>query len=149
MSAGDSPMSEASMKQRDTPFYILIGLLSVQVAYGLYWAGYDVSARLDLWENQALATAFVHSLTMTQEVFFFSHVALNMVALGLTLAGRHWALPVFILSFVCDRADWVIMGSNNLFSILVDVDTWALFSFTLQGAIIALLVFLRFEGRLR
>ncbi|WP_323761399.1 hypothetical protein [Maricaulis sp.] len=137
------------MNNRDTPFYILIGLLSVQVAYGVYWAGYDLSARLDLWENSEMAAAFVQSLTLMQEVFFFAHVVLNMVTLGLALAGRHWALPVFVLSFVCDRADWVIMGSNNLFSMLVDVDSWALFSFTLQGAIIALLVFLRFEGRLR
>ena len=137
------------MNYRDTPFFILTGLLSVQVAYGLYWAGHDISARLGLWENQEMAIAFVQSLTTTQEVFFFSHVILNILALGLTLAGRHWALPVFILSFVCDRAVWIIMGSNNLFSILVDVDTWALFSFSLQGAIIALLVYLRFEGRLR
>lgn len=137
------------MNNRDTPFYILIGLLSVQVAYGLYWAGYDVSARLDLWDSPELAAAFVQSRTLMQEVFFFAHVAMNCIALALTLAGRHWALPVFIVSFVFDRADWVIMGGNNVFSILVDVDTWALFSFSLQGAIIALLVFLRFEGRLR
>jgi len=137
------------MNNRDTPFYVLIGLLSVQVAYGLYWAVYDVSARLGLWDSPELAIAFVQSLTLLQEVFFFSHVVMNCVALALTLAGRHWALPVFVVSFVFDRADWVIMGGNNVFSILVDVDTWALFSFTLQGAIIALLVYLRFEGRLR
>ncbi|WP_291842661.1 hypothetical protein [Maricaulis sp.] len=137
------------MTRRDTPFHILVGLLSVQVAYGAYWAINDISARIGLWPDPVLASAFVQSLTVTQEVFFFSHVIMNVVTLVLVLRGQRWALPAFILSFVLDRADWVIMGSNNLFSNMVNADAWALFSFTLQGAIIALLVFLTFEGRLR
>lgn len=137
------------MTRRDTPFFMLVGFLSLQVAYGAYWAVNDLTARLDLWPDPVLAAAFVQSLTGMQEVFFFSHVAMNFVALGLVLAGRRLALPAFILSFVLDRADWVIMGSNNLFSTMVNADAWALFSFTLQGTIIALLVYLTFEGRLR
>ncbi|WP_143743035.1 hypothetical protein [Maricaulis maris] len=137
------------MTRRDTPYYILIGLLSVQVAYGGYWAINDISARIGLWPDAALAAAFVQSLTLTQEVLFFSHVVMNLVTLVLVLRGKRWALPAFVLSFVLDRAEWVIMGSNNLFSTMVNVDAWTLFSFTLQGAIIAMLVFLTFEGRLR
>ena len=74
---------------------------------------------------------------------------MNLVTLVLVLRGLRLALPLFILSFVLDRADWVIMGSNNVFASMVNADAWALFSFTLQGAIIALLVYLTFEGRLR
>ncbi len=137
------------MPRRDAPFYILIGLLSVQVAYGLFWAVNDISARMGLWPDPLLAAAFVQSLTVLQEIFFFSHVVMNGVALVLALMGRRLALPTFILSFVLDRADWIIMGGNNVFSNMVNADAWALFSFTLQGAIIALLVYLTFEGRLR
>lgn len=135
--------------RRDIPDLALISLLAVQVAYAGFWAAHDISARLGLWADPVQAEAFILSLSLTQEILFFSHVILNVIALVLVLLRRGIALPVFILSFACDRIEWVIMGSNNLFSMMVDVDSWALFSFTLQGAIIALLVFMRFEGRLR
>ena len=135
--------------RRDIPDLALIGLLAVQVAYAGYWAAHDISARLGLWGDPVQAEAFILSLSLTQEVLFFSHVILNVIVLVMVLFRSGLALPTFILSFACDRIEWVIMGSNNLFSMMVDVDSWALVSFTLQGAIIALLVFLRFEGRLR
>ena len=40
------------------------------------------------------------------------------------------------------------MGGNTLFSSMVDVDAWALFSFSLQGAIFALLITLSMDGTL-
>ena len=88
-------------------------------------------------------------LSVTQEVLFFSHVIMNAVVLGLVWKQRWWALPAFILSFVLDRAEWVIMAGNVVFSNMVAVDAWTVFSFTLQGMIIALLVVLVSEGRLR
>ena len=69
------------MPRRDAPFYILIGLLSVQVAYGLFWAVNDITARMGLWPDPLLAAAFVQSLTVLQEVFFFSHVVMNGLSL--------------------------------------------------------------------
>lgn len=127
----------------------LVVLVVVQLVYGLCWAGHDISARLGLWTDPAQAEAFIGSLGIVQETLFFSHVAMNAVVLVLVLQSRWWALPAFILSFLLDRSEWVMMGGNTLFSSMVAVDVWALFSFTLQGAIIAFLVILVFEGRLR
>jgi len=127
----------------------LLVLMSIQVLYGLYWAAHDLTARLGLWPDADQAEAFVASLTAVQEVFFFSHVAMNVVVLVLVWMRRWWALPGFVLSFLLDRSEWVMMTDNIVFSNMVDVDAWAMFSFALQGAIIALLVILVFEGRLR
>lgn len=127
----------------------LLVLVGVQVLYGAYWALHDISARLGLWSDSDQAAAFVASLTAVQEVFFFSHVVMNAVVFVLVWKHRWWALPAFVLSFLLDRSDWVMMTGNVVFSGMVDVDAWALFSFALQGAIIALLVVLVFEGRFR
>lgn len=127
----------------------LLVLVGVQLLYGAYWALHDISARLGLWPDSDQAAAFVASLTVLQEVFFFSHVVMNAVVFVLVWKRRWWALPAFVVSFLLDRSDWVMMTGNVVFAGMVDVDAWALFSFALQGAIIALLVILVFEGRLR
>ncbi|WP_300542430.1 hypothetical protein [Maricaulis sp.] len=137
------------MRHLDVLYRVLVGCVGIQVIYGGYWALHDLSARLRLWPDPARAEAFVESLTPLQETLFFSHVAMNAVVLGLVLARLRLALPAFILSFALDRGEWVIMGGNTLFSSMVAVDAWAMFSFTLQGAIIALLLILTFEGELR
>ena len=108
-----------------------------------------MSARLGLWSNPDLADAFIRSLTLVQEVLFFSHVGMNIVTLGLVTMRRWWALPAFILSFALDRFEWVIMSGNDIFQILVDTDLWALFSFTLQGLIITVLMVMVFSGELQ
>ncbi|MAK65363.1 MAG: hypothetical protein CMF75_11590 [Maricaulis sp.] len=127
---------------------VLIALVAIQVLYGLYWALHDVTARLGLWPDAEQAADFVRSLGLVQEILFFSHVALNGVTLALVLLRWRLALPVFILSFVLDRGEWILMSGNTLFSDMVAVDAWALFSFTLQGAIFALLLILSFDGPL-
>lgn len=137
------------MRRSGLPYQALLGLVAIQVIYAGYWALHDISARLGLWTDIDTARTFVSSLTLTQEVLFFSHVFMNVVTFILVWKMRWWALPVFILSFVLDRAEWVMMAGNTVFSIMVAVDAWAMFSFTLQGMIIALLVILVFEGRLR
>lgn len=137
------------MRRSGLPYQALLGLVAIQVIYAGYWALHDISARLGLWADIDTARTFVSSLTLTQEVLFFSHVFMNVVTFILVWKMRWWALPVFILSFVLDRAEWVMMAGNTVFSIMVAVDAWAMFSFTLQGMIIALLVILVFEGRLR
>lgn len=134
---------------RDIAVLVLVGLVAVQVAYGVYWAAHDLTARLGLWSDAEQARAFVESLSAVQETLFFSHVIMNAVVLGLVLARRWLALPAFILSFLLDRSDWVMMSGNIVFSSMVSVDAWTVFSFTLQGAIVAMLVVLTFEGRLR
>ena len=137
------------MRRSGLPYLALLSLVAIQVIYAGYWAVHDISARMGLWADTDAARTFVSSLTVTQEVLFFSHVILNAVVLGLVWKQRWWALPAFILSFVLDRAEWVMMTGNVVFSNMVAVDSWTLFSFTLQGMIIALLVILVFEGRLR
>jgi len=137
------------MEGRDTPFHIAVGLIAIQVAYAGYWAVHDLTARFGLWPDADQADAFVQTLTLPQETLFFSHVILNVVVLVLLLMRRRLALPLFVLSFALDRVEWVMMSSNNLFSLMVNVDAWALFSFTLQASIISMLVFLTFEHRLR
>lgn len=126
----------------------LIVLVTIQVLYGLFWAGHDVSARLGLWPDAEQAVDFVRSLGLIQEILFFSHVVMNGVTLVLVLLRWRLALPVFILSFMLDRGEWILMSGNTLFSNMVAVDAWALFSFTLQGAIFALLLILSFDGSL-
>jgi hypothetical protein len=137
------------MRRDNIVFWVLVGLVVVQVVYAGYWALHDISARLGMWSDAGEADAFIASLTALQETLFFSHVVMNVVVLGLVLARRWLALPAFILSFLLDRAEWVMMSGNVVFSNMVAVDTWAVFSFTLQGTIIALLVALTFEERLR
>jgi len=137
------------MRRSGLPYLALLSLVAIQVIYAGYWALHDISARLGLWADTDAARTFVSSLTVTQEVLFFSHVIMNGVVLFLVWKLRWWALPAFILSFVLDRAEWVIMAGNVVFSNMVAVDAWTVFSFTLQGMIIALLVVLVFEGRLR
>ncbi len=126
----------------------LLILVAVQVAYGAYWALHDLSARLGLWPDAEQAADFVQSLGLIQEVLFFSHVVMNGVTLILVLLRWRLALPVFILSFMLDRGEWILMSGNTVFSSMVAVDAWALFSFTLQGAIFALLLILSFDGSL-
>jgi len=137
------------MRRDNIVFWVLVGLVVVQVVYAGYWALHDIAARLGMWSDAGEADAFIASLTALQETLFFSHVVMNVVVLGLVLARRWLALPAFILSFLLDRAEWVMMSGNVVFSNMVAVDTWAVFSFTLQGTIIALLVALTFEERLR
>lgn len=136
------------MVRKTVWYWILIGLVLVQVAYAGFWAAHDISARLGLWPEPAEAQAFIASLTLTQEILFFSHVILNVVVLALVWRHSRLALPVYVLSFILDRGDWVIMGGNTLFASMVDVDVWALFSFSLQGAIFALLITLSMDGTL-
>lgn len=137
------------MKRGGFFYRTLLTLVGIQVLYGIYWALHDISARLGLWPDPDQAEAFVTSLTAVQETFFFSHVVMNAVVFVLVWKRRWWALPAFVLSFLLDRSDWVMMTGNIVFSGMVDVDAWALFSFALQGAIIALLVILVSDGRLR
>ena len=137
------------MRRWNILYRSLIGLILIQVAYGGYWAVHDISARLGLWSDADQASAFVSSLGLVQEILFFSHVGMNVVVLVLALQKRWWALPAFIVSFLLDRSEWVIMSGNMLFASMVGGDLLSLFSFTLQGAIIALLVTLIFEQRLR
>ncbi|WP_203293342.1 hypothetical protein [Maricaulis parjimensis] len=127
---------------------VLIGLVVIQVLYGLFWALHDISARLGLWPDKLQAIEFVNSLGLVQEILFFSHVVMNGVTLMLVLLRWRLALPVFILSFILDRGEWILMSGNALFANMVAVDAWALFSFTLQGAIFALLLILSFDGSL-
>jgi len=141
--------TSARMKRGGFLYLPLLVLMGIQVLYGIYWALHDLSARMGLWPDADQAAAFVASLTAVQEVFFFSHVVMNVVVLALVCMRRWWALPAFVLSFLLDRSEWVMMTDNIVFSSMVDVDAWAMFSFALQGAIIALLVILVAEGRLR
>ena len=72
----------------------LIVLVTIQVLYGLFWAGHDVSARLGLWPDAEQAVDFVRSLGLIQEILFFSHVVMNGVTLVLVLLRWRLALPV-------------------------------------------------------
>lgn len=137
------------MKRHDQPYRLLVALVSVQVAYGIFWALHDISARLGLWPDADAAHAFVVSLNAPQEVFFFGHVVMNAGVLLCVLRRRWIALPAFILSFLLDRADWVMMSNNVVFTNMVPVDAWAVFSFALQGVIVALSAVLVFEGVLK
>jgi len=123
-----------------------LALLSVQVVYGFYWAGHDLSARLGLWQDAVLAQEFLAGLSLWQEFFFFSHVLLNCVVLWLAVKRHAFALPVFVLSFLFDRIDWVMMTGNTVFNDLFDVSGLTFFSFTLQALIIALLTCLSFDS---
>lgn len=122
-----------------------IGLLVLQVVYGLYWAWHDLSARLGLWSNEAVAQEFLASLSPTQEFFFFSHVALNIVALLLLVRRSRFVLPVFVLSFLCDRIDWVMMSKHTLFNTVFDASGLTMASFTVQALIITVLTVLTFD----
>lgn len=124
-----------------------LALLGLQVVYGLYWAGHDLSARLGLWPDAALAQQFLAGLSLWQEFFFFAHVILNCVVLLLLLKKHRFALPLFVLSFLFDRVDWVMMTGNTLFNELFDMTGLTFFSFTLQALIIALLTILAFDSR--
>ena len=126
----------------------LLILVAVQVVYGAFWALHDLSARLGWWPDPEQAADFVQSLGLVQEILFFSHVVMNAVTMALVLLRWRLALPAFVLSFMLDRGEWILMSSNTLFSNMVAVDAWALFSFTLQGAIFALLLILSFDGSL-
>jgi|GEM_PF-1721717 len=131
-----------------TVFHITLGLLLLQTLYGLYWAGHDLSARLGLWPDPVQAAEFVATLGLVQETLFFSHVILNVVALILARRHSRFALPVFVLSFLADRTDWVLMSDNTLFNTLFDWTPLTLISFTVQASIIALLTLLMFNGQL-
>lgn len=122
-----------------------IGLLVLQVVYGLYWAWHDISARLGLWSNETVAQEFLASLSPTQEFFFFSHVALNIVALLLLVRRSRFVLPVFVLSFLCDRIDWVMMTDHTLFNAMFDASGLTMASFTVQALIITVLTVLTFD----
>ena len=122
-----------------------IFLLALQALYGLYWAWHDISARLGLWQDEEIAREFLSSLTFTQELFFFSHVALNVVALILLIRRSRMVLPVFVVSFLFDRIDWVMMTHHTLFNDLFDGNGLTMASFTLQALIITVLTILTFD----
>ena len=132
-------------RAQNTIFTLAVTLMVIQVAYGVYWAGHDLSARLGLWPNEQLAEEFLNSLTFSQEAFFFSHVILNFVVLGLLLRRSRYTLPLFILSFILDRIEWVLMTDNTLFNQVFDGTILTISSFTLQALIIVLLTVLTFE----
>lgn len=124
-----------------------IVLVTLQVLYGLFWAGHDLSARLGLWPDPAIAQQFLSGLSWTQEFFFFGHVVLNCVVLWLVITKHHYALPVFTVSFLFDRIDWVMMTGNTAFNETFDVNGLTLASFSLQTLIFTMLAILAFAPR--
>ncbi|MBO6797333.1 hypothetical protein [Maricaulis sp.] len=133
------------LASNNTIFLTGVFLLVLQTLYGLYWAWHDISARLGLWQDEAVAQEFLASLTFTQEFFFFSHVTLNIIALLLLLRRSRFVLPVFVVSFLFDRIDWVMMTNHTLFNNLFDGSGLTMASFTVQALIITVLTILTFD----
>lgn len=139
-------------------YWLCIILVSFEILYGIYWAVPNIGIRLGLWPaawNTGLA-ALIETLSFWQEAGFFSHIVLNGIAL-LALLNRSVAcIPAFVVAFILDRIDWIILGLNPASHGVVDPG-WVEFisgfgsiglTAMLQMTAIALMASLLFNGQL-
>lgn len=97
-------------------FWLALLLVAAETLYGAYWAGIDVGLRLGIIPHSAAPdwAAILPTLTWMQEFVFFSHVVLNMLALAALALRWVGCLPLYIVSIIFDRLDWIILGMNPL-----------------------------------
>jgi hypothetical protein len=136
------------VSRSDLIYKASIVLMVLQVLYGFAWAAHDLAIRFGLWPGAGLEADYIASLTVLQETFFFAHVALNPIALVLLLRRNWLVLPVFAVSFVLDRLDWILMAGNTVLPQLVNLTVTTPLSLMGQGILLALLVVIAFDGTL-
>lgn len=139
-----------TIKTNQVYYQVLIGLMGLATVNSLFWAGHDVSARLGLWPNAEAAERFVASLGVIQEVAFFSHVVMNIVALALALKKKWYALLAFLLAFVLGRMDWLMLIGNQHWEAAADLSAnmGSLPLLVVEGVVIGLLFVLSFDQTL-
>lgn len=97
-------------------YWFCVLFVAVATFYGFFWAIPNIAVRLGVWPRDIYPSLYeiIPTLSFGQEAVFFSHVVLNAVALYMLL--RHWRLciPVFIISFILSRIDWILLGMNPL-----------------------------------
>ncbi|WP_300529101.1 hypothetical protein [Maricaulis sp.] len=141
-------------------YWLCFALVGFEILYGFYWAIPNIGLRLGIWPeamNPGLAE-LIATLNFWQEAAFFGHIGLNIIAL-IALSNRSAAcIPAFIVAFLLDRIDWIILGLNPAsFGVTSPAEDWVQFisSFggigltaMLQMLCIALMASFLFNGQL-
>ena len=141
-------------------YWLCFAFMSFEIVYGFYWAIPNIGIRLGLWPTSwhgGLAE-LIETLSFWQEAAFFGHIALNVIALIAFLNRSVACIPVFVVAFILDRIDWIILGLNPAsFGVTDPGGDWVQFisdfggiglTAMLQMTSIALMASLLFNGQL-
>ncbi|MFT6542236.1 MAG: hypothetical protein ACJAU5_001318 [Maricaulis maris] len=123
-------------------------LLSLHTIYVIGWAVVDIAVRAGLWPSGLWnwdADAFFASLSVWQEVAFFSSTALAMVSFWLHLKRSALIIPVFLVSYFLYRLDSFFLTLNDLFNGIGGFETFTPM-LVLQLALLLALMLLWGEG---
>lgn len=113
------------MNRLDTLLYWLcIVLVAAETLYGLFWGELNIGIRMGWWtlDYPPGLHTLIPTLSFWQEAAFFTHIVLNGLALALLIKRSTLCLPAFILAFILDRMDWIVMGFNPVANVRNDTD---------------------------
>lgn len=104
---------------RSSPLYIVTLALVVLTALSdLWWITIDLGSRFGLIHGGVGdfdAESFTASLTIWNDLAFYSHTLTGMLAVWMLLARHPWLLPVYAFSIIASIADLLLLSQNPLF----------------------------------
>ncbi len=122
-------------------FYGLSLIITVGgLLYSLEWMVVDIGVRLGVWprEGEFDAYAFTETLSIWNDIGFYTAIIMGLAALILLIRRRALALPAYVLALLGGLTDWVALTGNPFFDGGLD----ALFLFPAQLINAIIMVFL-------
>lgn len=112
------------MQKLSWMFWLCVALVAAETVYGVYWGLPNIGIRLGIWpwDFHPGLRELIPTLSLGQEIAFFTHVVLNIVALAALLKRSALCLPAFLIAFILDRLDWIVLGLNPLSTVRNDTD---------------------------
>ncbi|MBR9825946.1 MAG: hypothetical protein GYB36_09110 [Alphaproteobacteria bacterium] len=100
-------------------FWVCVLIIGMEMLYGFYWGLPNIAIRLGLLPDTILREhhELIPTLSWFQELLFFSHMILNVMAFAAILYRWVACIPLFALAFILDRIDWVILTMNPVASV--------------------------------
>lgn len=100
-------------------FALTLILLLVMSLYSTGWAVIQLLVVLELWPQGLWnwdAYGFFASLTLGQDLAFYTSLCLSWLTIWLLLRRSAMAVPSFLVSFIFYRIDSLILSTNVLFT---------------------------------
>lgn len=102
-----------------SPVYVVtLVLVSLTALSDLWWVSIDFGSRIGLIQGGVGsfdAESFTASLSIWNDLAFYSHVITAIIAVWMLLARHPWLIPVYIFSITTSMIDLALLAQNPLF----------------------------------
>ena len=104
---------------RQSPLYIVtLVLVCLTAVSDLWWITIDLGSRFGLIQGGVGdfdAESFTASLTIWNDLAFYTHTLTAIIAVWMLLARHPWLLPVYAVSILASVIDLIMLSQNPLF----------------------------------